>query len=324
MDYFEQQRKKKKIIGWTVVAILVLVIILTRSLFTVGAGEVGVIFDPLGGGVQTAEAQEGLNIKPPYASVAKYNIKTQDYTMSAVAEEGTIKTGDRVKTVTSEGQYVGLDITILYRIDPSRADELRSSIGLEGEYQQIVVRPAIRSTIREIISNHEASDIYGEGRATVEVEIFDRLVTILQSRNIYVEQVLLREVELPAQLTTSIEAKKQAEQEALRMQYVLEKEKLEKERKLIEADGIAGANQIIADSLSREYLSWYWIDNLQNHESVVYMVPSEGGIPLFKDIDSITNSEKDSTTDTSTDSDMDGEAGGDTESDSTSSAGSLD
>ena len=324
MDYFEQQRKKKKVIGWTVVVALVLVIILARSLFTVGAGEVGVIFDPLGGGVQAAEAQEGLNIKPPYASVAKYNTKTQDYTMSAVAEEGTLKTGDRVKTVTSEGLYVGLDITVLYRIDPSRADELRSNIGLEGEYQQIVVRPAIRSTIREIISNHEASDIYGEGRATVEVEIYDRLVSMLQVRNIYVEQVLLREVELPAQLTTSIEAKKQAEQEALRMQYVLEKEILEKERKLIEADGIAGANEIIADSLSREYLSWYWIDNLQNHESVVYMVPSEGGIPLFKDIDSAMDSDKDSTTDTGIGSDTDSDAGGDTDSDAASSTESLD
>ena len=312
MDYFEQQRKKKKVIGWTVVVALTLVIILTRSLFTVGAGEVGVIFDPLGGGVQAAEAQEGLNIKPPYASVATYNTKTQDYTMSAVAEEGTLKTGDRVKTVTSEGLYVGLDITVLYRIDPSRADELRSNIGLEGEYQQIVVRPAIRSTIREIISNHEASDIYGEGRATVEVEIYDKLVSILQARNIYVEQVLLREVELPAQLTTSIEAKKQAEQEALRMQYVLEKEILEKERKLIEADGIAGANEIIAGSLSREYLSWYWIDNLQNHDSVVYMIPSEGGLPLFKDIDSIMGS------------DTDNDTGGDTDSDATSSTESLD
>ena len=299
-------------IGWTVVVALTLVIILARSLFTVGAGEVGVIFDPLGGGVQAAEAQEGLNIKPPYASVATYNTKTQDYTMSAVAEEGTLKTGDRVKTVTSEGLYVGLDITVLYRIDPSRADELRSNIGLEGEYQQIVVRPAIRSTIREIISNHEASDIYGEGRATVEVEIYDKLVSILQARNIYVEQVLLREVELPAQLTTSIEAKKQAEQEALRMQYVLEKEKLEKERKLIEAGGIAGANEIIAGSLSREYLSWYWIDNLKNHDSVVYMIPSEGGLPLFKDIDSIVGS------------DTDNDTGSNTDSDATSSTESLD
>jgi len=139
-----------------------------------------------------------------------------------------------------------------------------------------------------------------------------------------VEQVLLREVELPAQLTTSIEAKKQAEQEALRMQYVLEKEVLEKERKLIEADGIAGANEIIAGSLSREYLSWYWIDNLQNHDSVVYMIPSEGGIPLFKDIDSIISSETDSTTDTNIGSDTDNDAGGDTDSDAASSTESLD
>ncbi len=84
----------------------------------------------------------------------------------------------------------------------------------------------------------------------------------------------------------------------------------------ITADGIAGANEIIAGSLSREYLSWYWIDNLQNHDSVVYMIPSEGGIPLFKDIDSIISSETDSTTDTN--------IGGDTDSDAASSTESLD
>ena len=313
-DYFEKQRRRRKIIGWAVVVAITLAIILTRSLFIIGAGEVGVVFDPLGGGVQVMEAQEGLNVKPPYASVAKYNIKTQDYTMSAIAEEGQLKRADRVKTVTSEGLYVGLDITVLYRIDPARADEIRSSIGLEGEYQQIIVRPAIRSTIREIISDHEASDIYGEGRATVEVEIFDRLASMMQPRNIYVEQVLLREVELPAELTKAIEAKKQAEQEALRMQYVLEKEVLEKDRKIIEAGGIAGANEIIAGSLSREYLSWYWIDNLQNHESVVYMVPSEGGVPLFKDIDSIVKSETDSTTDSDTAGETENETDSDIES----------
>jgi prohibitin 2 len=314
VDYYEQQRRRKKIISWTVVGVLALVIILSRSLFTVGAGEVGVIFDPLGGGVQTMEAQEGLNVKPPWASVAKYNIKTQDYTMAAIAEEGQLKRADRVKTVTSEGLYVGLDITVLYKIDAAKADELRSTVGTEGEYQQIIVRPSIRSTIREIVSDHEASDIYGEGRATVEVEIFDRLVSILQPRNVYVEQVLLREVELPAELTKAIEAKKQAEQEALRMQYVLEKEELEKERKLIEADGIAGANKIIADSLSKEYLSWYWIDNLQNHESVVYMVPSEGGLPIFKDIDSITEDKTDSTTGSNTADKTETEPGSDVDS----------
>jgi prohibitin 2 len=286
-DYFEQKRRRNKIITWTVVGVIVLIVLLTRSLFNVGAGEVGVIFDPLSGGVQTNEAQEGLNVKPPWASVAMYNTKTQDYTMSGVVEEGQVQRADRINTVTSEGLYVGLDITVLFRIDPSKADQIRRNIGLEGEYQQIVVRPAIRSTIREIVSNHMAADIYGEGRATVEIEIYDKLSSTLQSRDIDVEQVLLREVELPAEITRAIEAKKQAEQEALRMQYVLEREKLEKERKLIEADGIAGANNIIADSLSREYLAWYWIDNLDEHESVVYMVPSESGVPLFKDIDSI-------------------------------------
>ncbi|MFO8143742.1 MAG: prohibitin family protein [Dehalococcoidales bacterium] len=236
-DYFEQKRRRNKIIGWTVVIVIVTVILLTRSLFTVGAGEIGVIFDPLSGGVQPAEAQEGLNVKPPWASVAMYNTKTQEYTMSGVIEEGELPRADRINTVTSEGLYVGLDITVLFRIDPTKAYLIRRNIALEGEYQQIVVRPAIRSTIREVVSDHMAADIYGEGRATVEVEIFDKLSSTLEPRYIDVEQILLREVDLPSEITKAIESKKQAEQEALRMQYVLQKEGLEKERKLIDSLG---------------------------------------------------------------------------------------
>ena len=73
-----------------------------------------------------------------------------------------------------------------------------------------------------------------------------------------------------------------AEQEALRMEYVLQKEELEKERKLIEAEGIAAANEEIAGSLTNSYLTWYWLDNLSEHDSVVYLIPSDEGLPIFK------------------------------------------
>ena len=205
--------------------------------------------------------------------------------MVGVTGEGEIVADDSNRVVTSEGLYVDLDLTVLYRIDPTMASNLRQEVGIDGQYQSIIVRPTIRSIIRDVVSRYEASDIYGDSRSTVQDEIEQSLITELEDRGIIIEQFLLRKVVLPAQLVTSIELKKQAEQDALRMVYVIEKEELEKDRRIIEAGGIAQANAIINESLSTEYLTWYWIENLENHNSVVYVVPSDGGLPIFKNID---------------------------------------
>ncbi len=89
---------------------------------------------------------------------------------------------------------------------------------------------------------------------------------------------------LPAQLVESIEAKKQAEQSAQRMVYVLQEENLERQRRIIEAEGISAANDIISGSLTNEYLTWYWISNLDSHDSVLYVPVGDSGIPLFREI----------------------------------------
>ena len=270
--------------------VVVIVIIAIVSLFgysivtIIGAGETGVKFNLLAGGVQEDELGEGIHLKAPWVKVDKFNARTQDYTMSKVIAEGAVRRDDRVRTVTKEGLYVNLDITVLYRIMPDKADVIRQTIGKEGQYQEIVIRPTVRNSVREIISKYNAMDIYGENRATVEDEMYEAMVTQLQLRNIVVEKLLIRDVGLPEELARAIEAKKTSEQEALRMEYVLDKEKLEKERKIIEAEGISGANEIIAGSLTQEYLTWYWIDNLDTHNSVIYVPIGDAGLPLFREV----------------------------------------
>lgn len=258
---------------------------LALMLFTVPAGTVGVKFDPFKEGVQPDEYQEGIHIKAPWVTVDFFNIKTQDYTMVSATGEGEVVSDDSNRVVTSEGLYVDLDLTVLYRIDPAMASNIRQEVGLDGQYQTIIVRPTIRSIIRDVVSRYEAADIYGDSRSTVQDEIEQSLITELEVRGVIVEQFLLRKVVLPAQLVTSIEQKKQAEQDALRMVYIIERERLEKDRRIIEAEGISAANAIINQTLTTEYLTWYWIENLDNHNSVVYVVPSDGGLPIFKNID---------------------------------------
>lgn len=266
----------------------ILLIVLIANIFTVPAGEVGVGFNPFsryagGTSVNPQEYSEGIHVKLPWIEISMYNVKTQDYTMSIMPGEGEKEHGDTVRTVTSEGLYVDLDLTVLYRLNPTQADAIRRTLGRDGEYQEIIVRPAIRSVIREVVSRFEAADIYGDGRKAVQDQIFTELEEMLLPRGLITESVLLRDVGLPKQITDAIEAKKQAEQEAMRMEYVIQKEQLEKQRKLIEAEGISAANREISGSLTTQYLTWYWITNLEP-EDVIYMVPSEGGLPLFKGI----------------------------------------
>lgn len=283
----------------TFAVLVVLGIVWLTMVFTVPAGTTGVAFDPFGKytfqnpttgqseetAVRLVEYTEGIHVKAPWVKIDYFNIRTQDYTMTSAVDEDGKAVGDSSRVVTSEGLYVDLDLTVLYKIDPTRVDEIRRDIGEDGQYQTIVVRPTIRSTIRDIVSKYEAVDVYGDSRETVQAEMHQALELALGERGIIVEQFLLRKVGLPQMLVQAIEQKKQAEQEALRMEYVIEKESLEKERKIIEAEGIAQANDIIQLSLSDEYLTWYWIENLDEHESVVYIIDGESGLPLFKDID---------------------------------------
>lgn len=193
---------------------------------------------------------------------------------------------DLVEAVTKEGLNLELSITILYNILPDKAPLIKNNFGEDGIYQESVVRPAIRSVIRSVLAQHTAEETYSSEKKAVEDQIFSELNAILNPRFIQIQAVLLRDVLLPAQLTSSITAKLQAQQEALAMEFVLQKAEQEKQRKVIEAEGIAEANKVIAGSLTEAYLHWFWLDKLEKSASVIY-VPTEGGLPLFKDIDQV-------------------------------------
>jgi regulator of protease activity HflC (stomatin/prohibitin superfamily) len=251
--------------------------------FTVGAGSTGVRFDPLGGGVSPHQYGEGFHIKAPWVRIDGFNTKTQVFTMSGGSESPEDQThASSVQTTTNEGLYVTLDISIQYHIDPTKAWVIRQNIGPEGVYQNVIILPQIRSTIRDIVSQYTAAEVYGEGKAKVEKDIFDNLELKLAPNNIVIESVLLRNVQLPKQLTDAIEAKKTAEQAVLQMKYILDKEKLEAERKVVEAGGIAESQNIIAGSLTPEYLSWYWIQTMKDNPKAIYVPIGTDGLPLVK------------------------------------------
>ena len=173
---------------------------------------------------------------------------------------------------SKEGLSVSMDVSILYRLDPGKAAEIYKTVGVD--YPDVVIIPQTRSVIRGVTVNHEAKALYTSEREVVSDAISEELGPMLESRGILLEKVLLRGITLPEMVSTAIESKLSAEQDAEKMKFLLEREKIEADRKRTEAQGISDSNKIIGQSLTPNYLKWYWISNLGKANSVIY-VPVE-------------------------------------------------
>ena len=265
-----------------VFAVFVGVIVLLLSMTVVPAGKEGV-YD-LFGKVKDKELQPGFHLVHPFARVTDMSVKTQEYTMSYIEGEGAVKGSDIISALTKEGLAVDLDITVLYHLEAGTPSDIYKTIG--RDYVGVIVRPQIRSAIREVVAKYEAKKIYSEERKAVEQQIYNVLEGVLSERGIVLEAVLLRHVQLPKTLSEAIELKLTAEQSIEQKRFDVLTEMEEANRKRVEARGIADANDIIAKSLTTEYLTWYWIENLENHESVIYVPIGNTGLPLFKEINS--------------------------------------
>jgi prohibitin 1 len=159
---------------------------------------------------------------------------------------------------TKEGLTVELDTAILYKLDPSRAQDLFSTVG--ASFAKTLVEPEASSAVRGLTSESEAKALYTSGRGEIQNSLKQELITSLGPRGILIEDVLLKAVKLPEDLSKSIEQKARAEQESARMEFVLAKEEQEAERKAIEAKGIAAFQRIVTDGISPNLLKWKGIE----------------------------------------------------------------
>jgi len=256
-------------------------IVLMSCIAIIPAGHTGVV--KLFGKVYDKELSSGIHLIFPLKTVTRMSIRTETYTMSGNTQEGEKKGDDAIEALTKEGLKVKIDVTVLYRLKEEKASDVYKELG--ENYAEKIIRPQIRSIIRETIATYEAKSVYSEKRAEVEKKIFENLSREINPRGIVIEKVLLRNVSLPAKLAKSIEEKLQAEQEAQRMQFVLEREKKEAERKIIEAQGMRKAQEIINKSLTPAYLKWYSIQmmrELANSQNTTFLfVPiDKNGMPI--------------------------------------------
>lgn len=264
-----------------IIILIIGVIIFIKSIVIVPAGYTGVF--ELFGRVSDNELHSGINLINPLGRVIKMSIRTEDYTMSIVGEEGQYKGDDSISALTNEGLEVKLDITVLFHLLEEKASDLYKNIGLD--FAQVVIRPSIRSIIREEVAKFSAKEIYSDKREELSANIYTRLEDDLSARGIILEDVLLRNVALPAKLAQSIQEKLTAEQEAQRYDFILQKEEKEAERKRVEAAGQRDSQEIINESLTDRYLEYLYIQSLKDREGTIYVPTNpDNGLPLFRNV----------------------------------------
>ncbi|MCK4525164.1 MAG: prohibitin family protein [Candidatus Andersenbacteria bacterium] len=265
----------------TVVVIVLSLIVLAKSIVIIPAGETGIYH--LFGKVKDSELKSGFHIVNPLAEVTKLSIRTEQYTMSVVKEEGQKAGDDSIDALTNEGLTVKLDITVFYHLVEDKASDVYKELGID--YQGKIIRPEIRSAIREVVAGYDSKSIYSEKRDEMIIKIKESMTDNIEPRGIAIEQVLLRNVILPAKLDSSIQEKLQAEQESQRYDFILEKEKKEADRKRIEAEGQRDAQKTINESLTSGYLNYLYIKELKDREGTIYIpTNAENGMPMFKGI----------------------------------------
>lgn len=152
---------------------------------------------------------------------------------------------------SKEGLSVTAQISILYRIDQSSVPNLIKTIGLNYES---IISNVFRSASADVCSKYFAKDMHSGMRAEIEDAIRLKMADNLLDKGIIIESVLMKSIQLPAGLASSIEQKLQAEQDAMRMEFILQQEKLEAERKIIEATGTKDAQKILSEGLTPEIL----------------------------------------------------------------------
>lgn len=157
-------------------------------------GYVACVYD-LGRGVLKKVLTPGLHFKIPFWQKAKlFNTQTLEYSISRDFNPQNEKAlGDiPIAAVTSDSKRIGVEGTILLRLDIHQIPSLWQSIG--EDFVAKIIRPTVRSRIRMVASRFTQVDMVGQKRDQVEIELKNELERIFYPRGIFVENVLLSEI----------------------------------------------------------------------------------------------------------------------------------
>ena len=255
--------------GLLLVGLLLLGLTALNSVSCVKTGHVGVV--TVFGRVTGRTMAEGIHVVNPLSHVHELDVKTQE-----------IK--ERTSVPSSEGLIMGIEASVLYHLQPDRAADVLQQLGTG--YSEVLLIPNFRSAIRTVTAVHTASALYSDAREGIASRILAELRQQVQPRGIVIENVLLRDLQLPDSLKHAIESKQQAQQDAQRMEFVLQKERQEAERKRVEAQGIKDFQNIVSQGISDKLLEWKGIEatielSKSQNAKIVVVGNSKTGLPLL-------------------------------------------
>ncbi|MCP4631754.1 MAG: prohibitin family protein [candidate division Zixibacteria bacterium] len=191
---------------------------------------------------------------------------------------------EQLHVLSKDGASIGLDVSIWYRPITEKIDSLQISIG--PGYYNVVVAPALRGEARAIVGRFTPEEIYSTKREEIASEILNGIKQLVANKFVFIENVLVRNVALPPNVSEAINLKLAAEQDAQKMVFMLQKERQEADRKKIEAQGIKEFNRIVSQGLNAPYLKWKGIEATKElaqspNTKVVIIGNSENGLPLI-------------------------------------------
>jgi regulator of protease activity HflC (stomatin/prohibitin superfamily) len=256
--------------------------LLSACIVQIGAGEIGV--QVLYGSVQNNVLSSGLHFINPLMDVQRMDIKTQNYTMSAVHNEGAKEGDDAIRVLSADGLEVVIDLTVLYKVLPTSAPDILRQTGID--YTDKIVRPLTRTKIRDNAVYYDAVSLFSTKRDEFQTRITKSIEDDFHRRGLLLEQILIRNITLPQAVKTSIEQKISAEQDAQKMQFVLQKERQEAERKRVEAQGISDYQRIISESLTDRQLQYESIKaqlEIAKSPNAKVIVMGKGNTPMILD-----------------------------------------
>jgi len=266
---------------------IIAIVILIAGLFSsavvqIAPGQAGV--QSLFGKVSDQVLNSGLHVINPLMNVKRFDVRTQNYTMAGMADEGTQAGDDAIHVLTSDGLELTMDVSVLYRVLPNKAPDILKNIG--EDYRNVIVRPITRTKIRDNATYYTAIDLYSNKREEFQQKIFNGIENDFKPRGLELQQLLVRNIALPVSVKEAIEEKIQAEQAAQKMQFVLQREQQEAERKRIEAQGISDYQRIISQTLTQNQLTYETIKAYKElatsgNSKVIIWGDSKGGVPII-------------------------------------------
>jgi len=238
---------------------------------SIGSGEGAVKYSVFGGTDLNARFGEGLQLHWPWVTLYKYDLRVQEQL-------------ETIDALSSNGLSIGLDASIRWRPKADDVGQLHVTYG--SDYYRKLVQPELRSAAREIVGQYTPEELYSSRRTELQSQIIERVKRVVEQQYVTVDAILIRDITLPDQIRTAIENKLKEEQDAERYEFTIAKERLEAERKQIEATGEAEYQRILTSSLSNQFLRFKGIEATQalaNSPNTKTIIVGGGGdgLPLI-------------------------------------------